>query len=60
VEAYRVAWANIKDWVEAQMALYETEMVDMPQIFLPFAVDSKGETLYDRVGRGEFLLGKGE
>jgi hypothetical protein len=24
-----------------------------------FAVDSKSETLYDRVGRGEFLLGDG-
>ena len=26
----------------AQLALYETEMVEMPQVFLPFATDAKG------------------
>ena len=31
---YRVAWRNIRDWVMAQLALYETEIVDMPQVFL--------------------------
>lgn len=43
--AYKVAWANLKDWVEAQMALYETELVTMPQIFLPFAITKDGRTL---------------
>jgi hypothetical protein len=31
---YRVAWRNIRDWVFAQLALYETEIVEMPQVFL--------------------------
>jgi hypothetical protein len=50
-EAYvsRVAWRNICDWVMAQLALYKTEIVDMPQVFLPFATDGKGQTLYERV-----------
>jgi hypothetical protein len=58
--AYRVAWANIRDWVASQMALYETQMVDMPQIFLPFAVGKDGKTLYDHMQTNpSFLLGHG-
>ena len=54
---YRVALRNIRDWVLAQMALYETEMVELPQVFLPFAVGKDGvSTLYDRVLKGGYLL----
>ncbi len=53
---YRVAWRNLKDWVEAQMVLYECQLVELPQIFLPFATDSKGSTLYDRLLSGQLLL----
>jgi hypothetical protein len=42
---YRVAWRNIRDWVMAQLALSETEIVEMPQWFLPFATDAKEQTL---------------
>lgn len=56
---YRVAWSCLRDWVLAQMALYETQMVKLPQIFLPFAVDKSGQTLYDRVEQGKLLLGDG-
>ena len=56
---YRVAWRNIRDWVMAQLALYETEIVEMPQVFLPFATDAKGQTLYDKMLNGKLLLGPG-
>ena len=56
---YRVAWRNIRDWVIAQLALYETEIVEMPQVFLPFATDAKGQTLYEKMAEGKFLLGDG-
>jgi hypothetical protein len=39
---YRVAWRNIRDWVMAQLALDETEIVEMLQVCLPFATDAKG------------------
>ena len=45
-QAYRVAWRNVKDWIEAQMALLETEMVKMEQIFLPYVIGQDGKTLY--------------
>jgi len=58
--AYRVAWANLKDWVLAQMALYETEIVTMPQIFLPFVVTKNG-TLFDQFkDKGQLLLDSGK
>lgn len=54
---YRVAWRNIRDAVMAQLALYEMEIVDMGQVFLPFATDAKGQTLYDKMRSGKWLLG---
>ena len=33
-QATKVAWRIIKDWIDAQMAILETEMVDMEEIFL--------------------------
>lgn len=55
---YRVAWRCLRDWVLAQCALYETQMVDLPQVFLPYAMDQSGvSTLYERVlNDSKFLL----
>ncbi|MBA7708946.1 hypothetical protein ES703_117851 [subsurface metagenome] len=58
--AYRVAWRIIKDWVEAQMSLLETEMVKMEQIFLPYVITPGGQTVYEVVAQKRFLLGPGE
>lgn len=59
-QAERVAWRIVKDWVAAQMALLETEMVKMEQIFLPYMVTSDGKTLYDSmVSRNLLTEGKG-
>lgn len=49
-QAVRVAWRIIKDWVEAQLALVEVNMVTVPQVFLPYAVGPNGRTL------GEVIL----
>lgn len=56
---YRVAWRNIRDWVLAQLALYETAMVELPQVFLPFAQDKAGRTLYEAAKGSRFLIGDG-
>lgn len=58
--AYRVAWRIIKDWVEAQMSLLETEMVKMEQIFLPYVITRDGQTVYQVLAERHFLLGAGE
>ena len=44
----------------ADFPAYETEPVDMPQVFLPFATDTQGQTLYEKMVKGKFLLGDGQ
>jgi len=58
-QAVRVAWRIVKDWVAAQMAILETEMVRMEQVFLPYIVNQDGRTLYEVMVDRHFLLGEG-
>lgn len=57
--AYRVSWRIVKDWVEAQMALLDTEMVKMEQIFLPYIITHNGKTVYEVMARMNFQLSEG-
>lgn len=57
-QANKVAWRIIKDWVDAQMAILETEMVEMEQIFLPYVLNNKGKTLYQEFKENQLLLGE--
>jgi hypothetical protein len=59
-QAYRVAWRNILDWVEAQMALLEIEMAKIEEIFLPYMVNATGETFFERMEQRGFLLESGK
>ena len=48
-QAQRVAWRVMKDWLEAQMALIEAQVVEVEQVMLPYLiVDDTGLTLYQR------------
>ncbi len=58
--AYRVAWRNIFHWISAQMALLETEMVKMEEIFLPYVITPGGQTIYQVMAGKSFLLGPGQ
>jgi len=53
---YRVAWANLRDWVDSQMALFETRMVSLPQIFLPYVETKDGTTLFQKMANNPKLL----
>jgi hypothetical protein len=59
-QAYRTAWKNIHDWVVAQMALLDTEMVKLEEIFLPYMVDASGQTFYEAIERRGYSLGPSE
>lgn len=59
VQAERVAWRIIKDWVEAQMAILESEMVQMDEIFLPYMLNSKGQTVFEAYQSQQLWLGEG-
>jgi hypothetical protein len=53
---YRVAWRNVRDWVLSQMAFHETRMVELVQVFLPYAVTVDGTTMFDHVASGKLKL----
>lgn len=46
-QATKVGWRILKDWVEAQLALIETGMVTVEQVFLPYAQNELGQTVYE-------------
>lgn len=55
-QAERVAWRIVKDWLTAQLAILETEMVDVGQVFLPYYVGRNGQTLYEAYTTGQLQL----
>lgn len=55
-QAERVAWRIVKDWVEAQMAILESEMVQMDEIFLPYMVNGQGQTLFQAYRSNQLML----
>ncbi len=59
-QAYRVAWRNILDWVQAQMALLEIGMAKMEEVFLPYMLDRQGGTFFERMEKQDFLLESGK
>ena len=56
-QAERVAWRIVKDWVAAQMAILESEMVQMDEIFLPYMLNDKGETLFQCYRQNQLSIG---
>lgn len=55
-QAERVAWRILKDWIEAQMALLDINMVKMEEVFMPYIVDKTGQTLFEKLEEQRFLL----
>lgn len=55
-QAERVAWRILKDWLEAQMALLDIEMVRFEEIFLPYIETAGGKTVFERIEEKQFLL----
>lgn len=55
-QAERVAWRILKDWLEAQMALLDIEMVRFEEIFLPYIETSNGQTVFEKIKEKQFLL----
>jgi hypothetical protein len=54
-QALRVSWRILRDWVEAQMAMVEAEQAEMLQVFLPYAVLSSGQTVYEEAINNNIL-----
>jgi hypothetical protein len=44
----RVAWRIVRDWIAAQLAIIETEMVTVQQVMLPYMLTEDGQTVFAR------------
>lgn len=55
----KVGWRIIKNWVEAQLAIIETEMVSLDEIMFPYMLTPTGETVYELMSRTQFALPAG-
>jgi len=55
-QARRVTWRILKDWIEAQMALIEAEMAELAEVFLPYAQNHVGITMYEAVKKQGFAM----
>jgi len=59
-QAYRTAWANIRDWITAQCAMIDTGMVQPEEVFLPYMISNRGRTFYQEMADSQFLLNSGK
>lgn len=57
--AERVAWRILKDWVEAQLAIIQTEMVTIDQVMLPYMRAQGDRTVYELVVDQQLVLDPG-
>ena len=56
-QAKRVAWRQILRWVEAQLALVDTRMVSIEEVFLPYMQNPmNGRTLFETLSESSFKL----
>jgi hypothetical protein len=57
LQAARVAWRDVKDWIAAQMALIETRQIKVEEAFFAYALvpGTGGKTLFERVTEQKLL-----
>lgn len=55
-QAIKVAWRITKDWVEAQMAIIDAGLAELPEVFLSYAVTGSGATLFQQFNNGGMKL----
>lgn len=61
-QAQNTAWRILKDAIEAQLAIVQSNQGEMAQVFLPYAVDGDGRSVFQHFteGRQKLLAAKNE
>jgi len=59
IQPYRTGWKNIHDWIDSQLALLDTEMVKLEEIFLPYMATPDGKTYFEVLETRGFMLTSG-
>jgi hypothetical protein len=53
-QAARVAWRIVRDWLESRLAMTQAGMVALEEVFLPYAQDKEGRTVFERMKEARF------
>ena len=53
-QAANVAWRILKDWIEAQLAIVDADMASITEVFLPYAQNKEGQTVYQSLEQTNF------
>jgi hypothetical protein len=53
--ARRVAWRITRDWIRAQLAIIEAGQAKLIEVFLPYAVNQDGRTIFETFADNGFL-----
>lgn len=53
-QARRVAWRILRQWLEAQLALVTLDMAKIEEVFLPFAQNAEGQTVFEVFEKSKF------
>lgn len=53
-QATRVAWRQVLRWVQAQMAMIDTGMVEAHEVFSPYWLNQNGQTLFEVLSESKF------
>lgn len=59
-QAGRVGWRIVKDWLEAQMAFLEADMVTLDQLMLPYQTVDGKRTVYQVMQSHRMVLPEGK
>ena len=55
-KAERIAWRQLFRWVEAQMAMIDTGMAEMSEVFFPYVEAAPGRTIYQLARESRFKM----
>jgi hypothetical protein len=55
-QAYQTAWANIRDWLDINLAMSRLTQMETSEVFLSFQITPSGATVYDVIKDRQFLL----
>ena len=51
-QAERVAWRQLLKWIQAQIAMIDTGMVQADEVFFPYVQTGVNQTLYEKLSSG--------
>lgn len=54
-QARRVAWRIVRQWLAAQLALVSLDMAKIEEVFLPYAQNADGKTVFEVYSESKFI-----